>query len=58
MNEVDQALDIAIASFVAKRPKIAAKVKPVTDFFHKHKFQILFTMRILISSSPCDNSSV
>ncbi len=33
--------------FVAKRPKIASKVKPITDFFHKHKFQILFSYRFL-----------
>jgi membrane protein DedA with SNARE-associated domain len=33
--------------FIAKRPKIAAKVKPVTDFFHRHKFQILFSYRFL-----------
>jgi membrane protein DedA with SNARE-associated domain len=33
--------------FIAKRPKIAIKVKPVTDFFHRHKFQILFSYRFL-----------
>ncbi|MBS1507902.1 MAG: DedA family protein [Bacteroidetes bacterium] len=33
--------------FIAKRPKIEAKVKPVTDFFHRHKFQILFSYRFL-----------
>jgi membrane protein DedA with SNARE-associated domain len=33
--------------FIAKRPKIAAKVKPVTDFFHRNKFQILFSYRFL-----------
>lgn len=33
--------------FIAKRPKIATKVKPVTDFFHKNKFQILFSYRFL-----------
>ncbi len=33
--------------FVANRPKLLAKVKPVTDFFHKHKFQILFSYRFL-----------
>jgi membrane protein DedA with SNARE-associated domain len=33
--------------FVAKRPKLQARVKPVTDFFHKHKFQILFSYRFL-----------
>jgi membrane protein DedA with SNARE-associated domain len=33
--------------FLAKRPHLATKVKPVTDFFHKHKFQILFSYRFL-----------
>lgn len=33
--------------FLAKRPKLNAKVKPVTDFFHQHKFQILFSYRFL-----------
>ena len=33
--------------FIAKRPKIEAKVKPITDFFHRHKFQILFSYRFL-----------
>jgi membrane protein DedA with SNARE-associated domain len=33
--------------FIANRPKLQAKVKPVTDFFHKHKFQILFSYRFL-----------
>jgi membrane protein DedA with SNARE-associated domain len=33
--------------FLATRPKLSAKVKPVTDFFHQHKFQILFSYRFL-----------
>lgn len=33
--------------FLATRPKLSAKVKPVTDFFHRHKFQILFSYRFL-----------
>jgi len=33
--------------FIANRPKLLAKVKPITDFFHKNKFQILFSYRFL-----------
>jgi membrane protein DedA with SNARE-associated domain len=33
--------------FLATRPKLSARVKPVTDFFHRHKFQILFSYRFL-----------
>jgi len=33
--------------FLATRPKLNEKVKPVTDFFHRHKFQILFSYRFL-----------
>lgn len=33
--------------FLAKRPKLEARVKPVTLFFHKHKLQILFSYRFL-----------
>ena len=33
--------------FLATRPKLSSKVKPVTDFFHRHKFQILFSYRFL-----------
>src|SRR6478736_2759008 len=33
--------------FIANRPKLQAKVKPITDFFHRHKFQILFSYRFL-----------
>ncbi len=33
--------------FIANRPKLLAKVRPITDFFHKHKFQILFSYRFL-----------
>lgn len=33
--------------FLAARPKLSAKVKPVTDFFYRHKFQILFSYRFL-----------
>jgi len=33
--------------FVARRPKLAARVQPVTDFFRKHKYQILFSYRFL-----------
>ncbi len=33
--------------FLAKRPNLSEKVKPVTDFFHRHKFQILFSYRFL-----------
>jgi membrane protein DedA with SNARE-associated domain len=33
--------------FIANRPKLLAKVKPITNFFHKHKFQILFSYRFL-----------
>ncbi len=33
--------------FLATRPRLGAKVKPVTDFFHRHKFQILFSYRFL-----------
>lgn len=33
--------------FIAKRPKLQAKVKPVTDFFLRHKYQILFSYRFL-----------
>jgi membrane protein DedA with SNARE-associated domain len=33
--------------FLAKRPKLNAKVKPVTDFFLHHKMQILFSYRFL-----------
>src|SRR5579859_1665398 len=33
--------------FIANRPKLQAKVKPVTDFFLRHKYQILFSYRFL-----------
>jgi membrane protein DedA with SNARE-associated domain len=33
--------------FLASRPKLSEKVKPVTDFFHRHKLQILFSYRFL-----------
>src|SRR5258706_1469983 len=33
--------------FIANRPKLQAKVKPITNFFHKHKFQIHFSYRFL-----------
>jgi membrane protein DedA with SNARE-associated domain len=33
--------------FLAKRPKLAAKVEPATRFFHQHKLQILFSYRFL-----------
>ncbi|MBK7652818.1 MAG: DedA family protein [Flammeovirgaceae bacterium] len=33
--------------FLAKRPKLKAKVMPVTNFFHKHKLQILLSYRFL-----------
>jgi membrane protein DedA with SNARE-associated domain len=33
--------------FLAKRPKLAAKVEPVTRFFNQHKLQILFSYRFL-----------
>lgn len=33
--------------FLAKRPKLQSRVKPVNDFFHKHKLQILFSYRFL-----------
>ncbi len=33
--------------FLATRPRLNEKVKPVTDFFHRHKFQILFSYRFL-----------
>jgi membrane protein DedA with SNARE-associated domain len=33
--------------FLEKRPKLAARVMPVTDFFKKHKLQILFSYRFL-----------
>ena len=33
--------------FLASRPKLSQRVKPVTDFFHRHKFQILFSYRFL-----------
>jgi membrane protein DedA with SNARE-associated domain len=33
--------------FLATRPKLSEKVKPVTNFFHRHKFQILFSYRFL-----------
>ncbi len=33
--------------FLAKRPNLQAKVKPVTDFFHKHQIQVLFSYRFL-----------
>lgn len=33
--------------FLAKRPHLEAKVKPVTNFFHKHRLQILFSYRFL-----------
>jgi membrane protein DedA with SNARE-associated domain len=33
--------------FLAKRQKLNARVKPVTDFFLKNKFQILFSYRFL-----------
>jgi len=33
--------------FLAKRPSLNAKVKPITDFFHHHKLQILFSYRFL-----------
>lgn len=33
--------------FLAKRPNLQAKVKPVTNFFHKHQVQILFSYRFL-----------
>ncbi len=33
--------------FISKRPRLTAKVKPVTDFFNHNKFQILFSYRFL-----------
>lgn len=33
--------------FIAHRPKLQARFSPVQKFFHKHKFQILFTYRFL-----------
>jgi membrane protein DedA with SNARE-associated domain len=33
--------------FLAKRPKLAARVEPVTGFFNTHKLQILFSYRFL-----------
>ncbi len=33
--------------FLAKRPHLQEKVKPVTHFFHKHKLQILLSYRFL-----------
>ena len=33
--------------FLAKRPKLAARVEPVTRFFNTHKLQILFSYRFL-----------
>ena len=33
--------------FIAKRPKLMERVTPVTNFFHHHKFQILFSYRFL-----------
>jgi membrane protein DedA with SNARE-associated domain len=33
--------------FLAKRPKLLAKVLPVTKFFHTHQLQILFSYRFL-----------
>jgi len=33
--------------FLEKRPKLAARVEPVTRFFHQHKLQILFSYRFL-----------
>ncbi|HCW07099.1 MAG TPA: hypothetical protein DGG95_07025 [Cytophagales bacterium] len=33
--------------FIAKRPNLQPRVKPVNDFFHKHKLQILFSYRFL-----------
>lgn len=33
--------------FLAKRPALNTKVKPITDFFHHHKLQILFSYRFL-----------
>jgi len=33
--------------FLASRPKLSARVKPVTDFFQRHRYQILFSYRFL-----------
>ncbi len=33
--------------FIANRPKLKARVEPVNQFFHTHKFQILFSYRFL-----------
>lgn len=33
--------------FLARRPALNAKVKPVTDFFERHQLQILFSYRFL-----------
>lgn len=33
--------------FVEKRPALKAKVRPLQDFFHRHKIQILFSYRFL-----------
>jgi len=33
--------------FLARRPNLEAKVKPITNFFHRHKLQILFSYRFL-----------
>ncbi|MBS1559585.1 MAG: DedA family protein [Bacteroidetes bacterium] len=33
--------------FIINHPKLQARVAPVTDFFHHHKFQILFSYRFL-----------
>jgi membrane protein DedA with SNARE-associated domain len=33
--------------YLAKRSKLNSKVKPVTDLFHKHKIQILFSYRFI-----------
>jgi len=33
--------------FIAQRPALKARIEPVTNFFHTHKFQILFSYRFL-----------
>jgi membrane protein DedA with SNARE-associated domain len=33
--------------FIANRPKLKARVEPVNQFFHNHKYQILFSYRFL-----------
>lgn len=33
--------------FIERRPALKAKVKPLQDFFHRHKIQILFSYRFL-----------